>query len=53
MHFCASIEVGESVQDPLSYFDNNVVGTVYLLQAMVKHGVKVGRDLSFLFSNAV
>ncbi|KAI9032947.1 hypothetical protein DFJ74DRAFT_650288 [Hyaloraphidium curvatum] len=46
MHFCASIEVGESVQDPLSYFDNNVSGTIVLLQAMVKANVKY-----FIFSS--
>jgi UDP-glucose 4-epimerase len=25
-HFCASIEVGESVVDPLKYYENNVAG---------------------------
>lgn len=34
MHFAASIEVGESVVDPLSYYANNVSNTVSLLQAM-------------------
>jgi UDP-glucose 4-epimerase len=32
--------VGESVQNPLSYYDNNVVGTVRLLEAMTECGVK-------------
>src|SRR5687768_6298893 len=31
MHFCASIEVGESVADPLKYYENNVAGTINLL----------------------
>jgi UDP-glucose 4-epimerase len=40
-HFCASIEVAESVSDPLKYYENNVGGTINLLQAMQKHGTKV------------
>ncbi|KAJ1341302.1 hypothetical protein BSLG_004032 [Batrachochytrium salamandrivorans] len=39
-HFSASIEVGESCADPLKYYDNNVCGTVKLLQVMQKHGTK-------------
>ena len=31
----------ESCRDPLSYYENNVSGTVNLLQAMQKHNVKV------------
>lgn len=34
MHFAAFIEVGESVKDPLSFYDNNVHGTITLLEAM-------------------
>ena len=41
MHFCASIEVGESVVNPLKYYDNNVGGAICLLQAMQRHQVKV------------
>jgi UDP-glucose 4-epimerase len=32
--------VGESVEHPLAYFDNNVTGTVNLLEAMAVHDVK-------------
>jgi len=39
MHFAGLKAVGESVQDPLRYFDNNVHGTGVLLQAMREHGV--------------
>lgn len=39
MHFCAKSLVGESVQKPLAYYDNNVSGTLSLLQAMQRHGV--------------
>lgn len=34
MHFAAFIEVGESVQKPLSYYENNVSRTRSLLEAM-------------------
>ncbi|MFO0974003.1 MAG: UDP-glucose 4-epimerase GalE [Phycisphaerae bacterium] len=34
LHFAASIEVGESVSDPLKYYDNNVANTIGLLRAM-------------------
>jgi len=39
MHFCAFIEVGESVQDPAKYYQNNTANTLTLLQAMKDHGV--------------
>ena len=39
MHFAACIRVGESVVDPLKYYDNNVVGTIALLGAMRRAGV--------------
>jgi UDP-glucose-4-epimerase GalE len=34
LHFAASAYVGESVYDPAKYYDNNVVGTLQLLNAM-------------------
>ena len=34
MHFAALKAVGESVRKPLEYFDNNIAGTIRLLQAM-------------------
>ena len=34
IHFAGLKAVGESVQKPLDYYDNNVVGTLRLLQAM-------------------
>jgi len=40
MHFAALAYVGESVTDPLSYYDNNVAGTISLLQTMKAAGVK-------------
>ncbi|MBQ9604640.1 MAG: UDP-glucose 4-epimerase GalE [Firmicutes bacterium] len=38
--FAAFSLVGESVSEPLKYFDNNVYGTVRLLEAMNRAGVK-------------
>lgn len=46
MHFAAFIEVGESVQDPLRYYENNVSKTRTLLAAMEKAGVD-----KFVFSS--
>ncbi|HVR51684.1 MAG TPA: UDP-glucose 4-epimerase GalE [Pseudorhodoferax sp.] len=34
VHFAGLKAVGESVQQPLAYYDNNVVGTLRLLEAM-------------------
>lgn len=39
MHFAAFAYVGESVEDPLKYYDNNLSRTVSLLQAMRDAGV--------------
>ena len=39
IHFAASSQVGESMSDPLKYYDNNLHGTMVLLGAMVAHGV--------------
>jgi len=40
IHFAAFIEAGESVINPLSFYDNNTHGSLSLLQAMTKHGVR-------------
>lgn len=46
MHFAALAYVGESVEKPLMYYDNNVAATVRLLQAMKAAGVE-----RFVFSS--
>jgi UDP-glucose 4-epimerase len=38
IHFCAKSLVGESVKQPSDYYRNNVVGTLNLLDQMVKTG---------------
>jgi len=40
MHFAAAALVGESVTNPLKYYDNNVLATVQLLKAMQETKVK-------------
>jgi UDP-glucose 4-epimerase len=40
MHFAALKAVGESVERPLDYFDNNVGGSLALLRAMDRAGVR-------------
>lgn len=40
MHFAASAYVGESVQNPLKYYQNNVGGTLSLLRSMELTAVK-------------
>lgn len=47
MHFASFIQVGESVQNPAKYYENNVVNTLNLLDAMVAHDVK-----RFIFSSS-
>lgn len=40
IHMASLIEVGESVKKPVEFTENNIVGTVKLLEAMRKKGVK-------------
>jgi UDP-glucose 4-epimerase len=40
IHFAASKAVGESVQQPLKYYRNNIVSLVNLLELMPKYNVK-------------
>lgn len=47
IHFAGLKAVGESVEHPLRYYDNNVVGTVRLLEAMAECQVK-----SLVFSSS-
>ncbi len=47
MHFAAFIEAGESVQEPLKYYRNNVSNTQALLSAMEAVGVQ-----KFVFSSS-
>lgn len=46
MHFAAWLKVGESVSKPIEYFNNNVAGTLSVLEAMRDAGVK-----RFVFSS--
>lgn len=46
LHFAAFSLVGESVQDPLKYYENNVVGTFNLLKLMKENNIN-----NFIFSS--
>ncbi|MFN5104350.1 MAG: UDP-glucose 4-epimerase GalE [Planctomycetota bacterium] len=46
MHFAAFAYVGESVQDPAKYYQNNIVATLGLFESMRRCGVK-----KFVFSS--
>lgn len=46
MHFAAFLNVGESVEQPLRYYRNNVVNTLNLLECMQETGVR-----RFVFSS--
>ncbi|WP_084365687.1 UDP-glucose 4-epimerase GalE [Rhizobium sp. RU36D] len=46
VHFAGSIEVGQSTRDPVSFYDNNVIGSLSLLEATIAAGVK-----AFVFSS--
>jgi|TARA_B110000208_G_C11782898_1_gene434573 UDP-glucose 4-epimerase len=47
IHFAASKAVGESVKNPLLYYENNISTLVYLLQEMKKHQLS-----NFIFSSS-
>ncbi len=47
IHFAASKAVGESVEDPLLYYENNINALVYLLQH-----IQQKRDSYFIFSSS-
>jgi UDP-glucose 4-epimerase len=40
IHFAGLKAVGESVQQPLRYYHNNVTGSLVLFEAMARHGCK-------------
>lgn len=46
LHFAALIEVGESVKNPVAFYDNNVIGALTLLSAAIDAGVE-----AFVFSS--
>lgn len=47
VHFAGLKAVGDSVKDPLNYYDNNLVGTITLCQVMSEFGCK-----SIVFSSS-
>lgn len=47
IHFAGKKAVGESVQQPLMYYHNNITGTINVLEAMLKFGCR-----KFVFSSS-
>ena len=47
IHFAASKAVGESIEKPLMYYENNITTLTYLLQQMQKRGLS-----NFIFSSS-
>lgn len=47
IHFAASKAVGESVENPLLYYENNINSLVYLLQECKEHAIS-----NFIFSSS-
>jgi UDP-glucose 4-epimerase len=47
IHFAASKAVGESVEKPLFYYENNIASLIYLLQNCSKHNIE-----HFIFSSS-
>ena len=47
IHFAASKAVGESVEQPLKYYENNISSLLYLLESMAEHKVS-----NFIFSSS-
>ncbi len=47
MHFAAHSQVGESVEKPALYYENNVIGGLTLLKAVIEAGVR-----NFVFSSS-
>ena len=47
MHFAAYAYVGESVEDPLKYYRNNVINSIRLLNSVVAHKIR-----HFIFSSS-
>jgi UDP-glucose 4-epimerase len=47
IHFAALKAVGESVEKPLAYYSNNLIGALTLLRALEKHRIR-----NFIFSSS-
>jgi len=47
IHFAASKAVGESVNVPLTYYENNINSLIYILQELIKKG-----NANFIFSSS-
>lgn len=54
IHFAANSLVGESMTNPLKYYDNNLCGTKTMLESMVAHGIdKIVFSSTFLWKKCL
>lgn len=53
VHFAALETVGESCDQPLAYFDNNIGGTIDRMQAMGAHGVRQSAAIPEVTSRSI
>lgn len=54
IHFAGLKAVGESVKEPLLYYNNNLIGTINLLEVMAENGCKkVSMVLCFSFNSPI
>jgi UDP-glucose 4-epimerase len=52
IHFAASIQVGESMREPLKYYRNNTINTIRLLEQLINQGKSESKPAPlFLFSS--
>lgn len=47
MHFASHIEISESIQNPIKYYQNNFINTIYLLNKLINYNIKY-----FIFSSS-
>lgn len=52
LHFAGDKAVGESVAQPLKYYDNNLIGAIHLLQAMQAQHAEGGACPTLVFSSS-
>ena len=53
IHFAANSLVGESMVDPLKYYDNNLCGTKTMVQSLVEHGIVHFRQIVMVKQNCL
>ena len=47
IHFAAFTDVRESNLNPLKYYENNLIGSIKLIEAIIKNKTNLNRDLIY------